>query len=328
MTVMKQFHADDTRQVVQLIGQYLRSVVEAGRTSNGDVGSDAATLVVALQWMLLYGAVTKNVRPFNLSSSASSLRSKSPFFMSRSWPRIFPVTWSALFNPSDYFSRYPARVEAVTVKEFVIRTTSVISWRTLGVLVGCVIWIELFWTKINFWLFMENIFSSNIQTYLFSKFDAGMYQVRTIFWHDRWSGAVSHVSNRMTRFNLQKRDKNTLCLGGGGGSVREKDFLYVVAKSRGKSENPRKISLSYSFAVEMGHFDMVTWNCDSVCIFSMLQDALEPILWKKADKNCKDRKRSIFFAKVALIGKSIFQIQRINAVHGRCSSSDVLRDIS
>ena len=35
-----------------------------------------------------------------------------------------------------------------------------------------------------------------------------------------------------------------------------------------------------------------------------------------------------FFAKGALIGKSVFQIQRINAVHGRCSSSDVLRDIS
>ncbi|OQV24357.1 WASH complex subunit strumpellin [Hypsibius exemplaris] len=61
VTVMKQFHADDTRQVVQLIGQYLRSVVETAKATNGDFGPDAATLVVSLQWMLLYGAISKDV---------------------------------------------------------------------------------------------------------------------------------------------------------------------------------------------------------------------------------------------------------------------------
>ena len=39
------------------------------------------------------------------------------------------------------------------------------------------------------------------------------YQVRTIFWHNGWSGAVPHVSNRMKRSNWQKRDKNTLFWG-------------------------------------------------------------------------------------------------------------------
>ena len=47
---------------------------------------------------------------------------------------------------------------------------------------------------------------------------------------------------------------------------------------------------------------------------------------KKQTKKAKIRK-GVFFAKAALIGKSISQRQRINAVHGRCSSSDVLRDI-
>ena len=37
--------------------------------------------------------------------------------------------------------------------------------------------------------------------------DAVIYQVRTIFWHNRRNGAVPRVSNRMTRSNLQKRDK-------------------------------------------------------------------------------------------------------------------------
>ena len=80
-------------------------------------------------------------------------------------------------------------------------------------------------------------------------------------------------------------------------SVWEKKFLYVVAKLQAKSQKPWKISLSYSFAVEMAHLDMVRWKYDSVCIFSMLGDALELIFWKKADKKCKDQKRSIFFAK-------------------------------
>ena len=92
-------------------------------------------------------------------------------------------------------------------------------------------------------------------------------------------------------------------------------------------QKPWKISLSYSFAVEMGHFDVVRWKYDSVCIFSMLRDTLELILWKKTEKKCKDQQRSIVFAKGALIGKNIFQIQQIDAVRGRCSISGVLGHI-
>ena len=57
-------------------------------------------------------------------------------------------------------------------------------------------------------------------------------------------------------FEVPKKRQKILCFRGGG----EKEFLYVVAKLRTKSQKPRKISWSYSFAVEMGHFDMVRWK--------------------------------------------------------------------
>ena len=111
------------------------------------------------------------------------------------------------------------------------------------------------------------------------------YQVRTRFWHNRWSGAVLQASNRMTRSNLQKIDKTYSVEGGGGW---RKVFFTLSPSYPAKSQKPSKISLSYSFAVEMGHFDMVRWRYDSVCIFSMLGATLKMILWKKADKKCND----------------------------------------
>ncbi|XP_055343798.1 WASH complex subunit 5-like [Paramacrobiotus metropolitanus] len=58
ITVMKQFHGDYMRQVMQMLGQYLRSVIEnAKNMGSSDFGPDAATLVVSVQWMLLLGAV-------------------------------------------------------------------------------------------------------------------------------------------------------------------------------------------------------------------------------------------------------------------------------
>ena len=46
-----------------------------------------------------------------------------------------------------------------------------------------------------------------------TRFHYSNYQVRTILWHNRWSGAVPHVSNRMKRSNLQKKDKAYSVLG-------------------------------------------------------------------------------------------------------------------
>ena len=146
-----------------------------------------------------------------------------------------------------------------------------------------------------------------------------VHQVRTIFWHYRQSGAVSHGSNSVKRSNWQKRDKTYSVLGCAKhtlfGSVWEREFLYVVAKWRAKFQKPWKASLSYSFAVEMGHFDMVRWKFDSVCIFSMSRDLLELILWKKADKRCKDQKRGIFFHEGCVDRKENIS----NTANKRCS---------
>ena len=78
---------------------------------------------------------------------------------------------------------------------------------------------------------------------------------------------------------------------GGRISLRRRQVTCKVSKTVKKS-------LSYSFAVEMGHFNMVRWKYDTVCIFSMLRDTLELSLWKKTDKICKDQKRSIFSRRV------------------------------
>ena len=73
-----------------------------------------------------------------------------------------------------------------------------------------------------------------------------MYQVRTTFWHNHWSGVVSHVSNRMKRSKLQETDETFPVLGRGGVGVCGcvgvwvKGFLYVVAMLRAKSQNPEK----------------------------------------------------------------------------------------
>ena len=150
------------------------------------------------------------------------------------------------------------------------------------------------------------------------------YQVGTIFWRNRCSGAVSHVVNRMKHSKFQKRDK-TYSVSGVCGRM---GFSTLSPSYTQSPKKPWKISLSYSFAVGRGHFDMMRWKYDSGCIFSMLRDTLELILWKKADKKCKVQNRINFFAKGALIGKNINPTQRINAVHGRCPSSGVLRHIS
>ena len=156
-------------------------------------------------------------------------------------------------------------------------------------------------------------------------FDRKEYISKIIFWHNRWSSAASCIKPNKT-LELATKRQNILCFGGVWG-VLKKWFLNVVVKLRAKYQKPWRISFFYSFAVEKCYFDLVKWKCDSVCIFNMSRDTLEMILWKKADKKCKDQKRSILCVKGALLGKSIFQTQRVNAVHGRCSSSGVLCDV-
>ena len=53
-------------------------------------------------------------------------------------------------------------------------------------------------------------------------------------------------------FELAKKRQNMLCSGGGG-----RNNFFTVSPSYKQSPKTVKISLFYSFAVEMDHFDMV-----------------------------------------------------------------------
>ena len=149
-----------------------------------------------------------------------------------------------------------------------------------------------------------------------------IYQVWIIFWHNCWSGVVLPVSNRMKRSNLQKRDKTCSVLRGGGGERISSRCRQVTRKV----PKPWKISLSYSFAVGMGHFDMVRWKNDCL-YFQHVTRYIGADFLEESRQKMQRSEKGHFFTKGALIGKSIFLIQRINAVRSKCSSSGVLRHI-
>ena len=92
-------------------------------------------------------------------------------------------------------------------------------------------------------------------------------------------------------------------------------------KNREKSLCPTVLQLRWVIS---------TWWDENMTLFVF--SACYEIHWnwfcgRKQTKNAKIRRDGFAFAKGAVIGKSIFQTQRINAVHGRCSSPNVLRDI-
>ena len=149
------------------------------------------------------------------------------------------------------------------------------------------------------------------------------YQVRTIIWHNLWRGEASRVKPNETFELAKKKQKIHSVLGCVG--VRKKGFIFVVAKLHANFQKPWKISVLQlcSWDGFFRHDEMKI----TLCISSMSRGTLELILWKKEDKKCKDQKRSIFLTKGVVIGKNISQIQRINTVHSKCSSSGVLRDI-
>ena len=140
------------------------------------------------------------------------------------------------------------------------------------------------------------------------------YQVRTIFWHNRWSGAVPHLSNRMKRSNFQKRDKTHFALGVCGVCGR-KNFFTLSSNHAQSPKKSWKIFLSYNFGVGMGHFDVVRWKCDSVCIFSMLRDTLKLIFLEKSRQKMQRSEEEHFFAKGGFDRKEDIS----NTANKRCS---------
>ena len=152
-----------------------------------------------------------------------------------------------------------------------------------------------------------------------------MYQVQTIFWHNRWNGAVPHASNRMKRSTLQKKDKTWSILGCVG--VWKRGFLHVVAKLQAKSQKIVKslfVLQFWSWDGSFRHGEMKIWLC---LYFQQVTRYIGTDSVEENRQNMQRSKKEHFLAKGALIGESMFQIQRISAVHGRCSNSGVLRDI-
>ena len=147
--------------------------------------------------------------------------------------------------------------------------------------------------------------------------------MRTIFWHNRWSGTMPHVFNRVKRSNLQKKRQKIL----GFGACWRKNFFTLSPSYNAKSPKPSTISFFLQFCSWDGSFrhgEMKIW----VCLYFT---ACYEIHWnwfcgRKQTKNAKIRKGA-FFREGCFDRKSRFQTQRINPVHGRCSSSGVLRDI-
>ena len=89
---------------------------------------------------------------------------------------------------------------------------------------------------------------------------ATVYQVRTIFWHNRWRGAVPHVSNRMKRSNLPKRDKKYSVRGVWG--VREKGFLFVVVMRKVPKTGKNIFVLQFcSWDGSFRYDEMKIWLC-------------------------------------------------------------------
>ena len=70
-----------------------------------------------------------------------------------------------------------------------------------------------------------------------SRLDRSIYQVQIIFWHNRWSDALPHVSNRMKRSNLQKR-QNIFSFG-----VCGRRNFFMLSPSYAQSPKNREKSL-------------------------------------------------------------------------------------
>ena len=84
------------------------------------------------------------------------------------------------------------------------------------------------------------------------------YRVRTTFWHNRWSGAVPYISNRMKRSNLQKRDK-ILCFG-----VCGRKTFFTLSPSYKQSPKTVKhlfVLQFWSWDGSFGHGEMKIWLC-------------------------------------------------------------------
>ena len=117
-----------------------------------------------------------------------------------------------------------------------------------------------------------------------------LYQVRTTFRHNRWSGCSASRIKPNETFEFAKKRQNMLCFGGGG----RKNFFTLWPSYKQSPKIREKSPCPAVLQLRLAHLDMARWKYDSLCIFSMSWGTLELILWKKADKNGKIRKGAFF----------------------------------
>ena len=89
-----------------------------------------------------------------------------------------------------------------------------------------------------------------------------VYQVRTMFWYNRWSGAVPHVSNRMKRSNFSKKRKNILCFGVCG-CVEERIFLLCQVTHKA----PKTVKNLFCPTVSQLRWIISTWRDENMTLF-------------------------------------------------------------
>ena len=106
-----------------------------------------------------------------------------------------------------------------------------------------------------------------------------------------------------------------------------KNYFSLSPTYKQSPKNREKSLLVLQFCTWDGSFrhgEMKIWLC---LYFQHVTRYNETDFVEERRQEMLRSEKEHFFTKNALTGKRIFQIQRINAVHGRCSSSDVLHDI-
>ena len=132
---------------------------------------------------------------------------------------------------------------------------------------------------------------------------------------------ASHIDPNET-LELAKKRQNILCFG-----VCGRMNFFTLSPSYKQSPKNREKSLC-STVLQL-RWVISTWWDENVtlCVFSACYEIHWDSFCGRKQTKMQRSEEEPFFVKGALVGKSIFQIQRIKAVHGTCSSSDVLRDI-
>ena len=126
-------------------------------------------------------------------------------------------------------------------------------------------------------------------------------------------------------FDLAKKRQNIALFGGGEGCGRKNFFTLSPSYKQSPKKRENLFVLQFcSWDGSFRHDEMKMWLC---LYFQHVTRYIGTEFVEESRHRMQRSEEEHVFTKGALIGKSIFQIQWINAVHGTCSSSGVLRHI-